>query len=156
MWKNITFHSMDPEHSFSAWEFSMGFFPKLILDKSMCFSLNKTHKPQKDIVIYVFKKKKKSTHGCLKQFFKRFLTKMPYFTSQEVGNPVQIMLNYEGFNPFYKTQSLFTWKLFKVVYWWYFYKFRHVTKWGCYSFFKLLIMLEYRLLLCDLGWKWCT
>ena len=29
-----------------------------------------------------------------------------------------------------------------------FYKFRFVTKWGCYSYFKLLIMLEY--LLCSL------
>ena len=30
-------------------------------------------------------------HGCLKQLFINFLTKMSYFTSQDVENPVQII-----------------------------------------------------------------
>ena len=31
------------------------------------------------------------THGCLKRLLIDFLTKMSYFTSQNVGNPVQII-----------------------------------------------------------------
>ena len=64
------------------------------------------------------------THGCLKRLFIDFLTKMSYFTSQNVGNPVQIIKYVElsRFQPILKlkvtfVESLFTLKPFKAVYW---------------------------------------
>ena len=65
-----------------------------------------------------------------------------------VGNPVQMIIyvKLSRFQLILKLQitfveSLFTSKPFIGD----FYKFRFVTKWGCYSYFKLLIMLEYQL-----------
>ena len=46
-------------------------------------------------------------HGCLNLSFIDFLTKMSHFTSQnEPRESNQIMLNYQGFNPFVKFKSL--------------------------------------------------
>ena len=89
-----------------------------------------------------------------------FLTKMSYFTSQEVDNPVQIIkkekLNCQDFKLFCKTQSLLL-KLYSLkiksrlkLLICDFYKYRLVTKWGCYSYFKLLIMLQISIMLFDL------
>ena len=65
-------------------------------------------------------------HGCLKLLFIDFLTKTSYFTSQEVGNPVQRITNVElsKFQPILQNsvtfvESLFTLKPLKVVYWWF-------------------------------------
>ena len=66
-------------------------------------------------------------HCCLKRLFiDFFLTKMSYVTSQNIGNPVQI-IKYVGlyrFQPILKlkatfVESWFTLKLFKAVYWWF-------------------------------------
>ena len=45
-----------------------------------------------------------SNHGCVKQMFIDFLNKMSYFTLQEVGNSVQIIIHVElsGFQPILK------------------------------------------------------
>ena len=65
-------------------------------------------------------------HGCLKRLFIYFLTKMLYYTSQEVGNPVQIIkymyVELSRFQPILRNavtfvESLFTLKPFKAVYW---------------------------------------
>ena len=63
-------------------------------------------------------------HGCLKRLFIDFSTKMSYFTSQNIGNPVQIIKNVElsRLQPILKLKvtfvvSLFTLKPFKAVYW---------------------------------------
>ena len=64
------------------------------------------------------------THGCLKRLFIEFLTKMSYFTSQNVENPVQIIKYVElsKFQSILKlkvtfVEHLFTLKPFKAVYW---------------------------------------
>ena len=44
-------------------------------------------------------------HGCLKRLFISFLTKLSYFTSQNVGNPVQI-IKYVELLRFHNIQKL--------------------------------------------------
>ena len=81
---------------------------------------------------------------------------MSYFTSQEVGNPMQIIKNVELSkfqailqNSVTFVESLFIQKPFKAVFC-DFYKFRLVTKWGRHSDFKLLIMLQMSIMLFEL------
>ena len=48
-------------------------------------------------------------HGCLKRSFIIIFTKMSYFTSQEVGNPVQVIkyVNLSRFQPILKLKVTF-------------------------------------------------
>ena len=82
----------------------------------------------------------KTMHGCLKRFLLIFLTKMSYCTSQNVGNPVQI-INYVELSRFQTILKRLLKRCLLV-------SFTNSDLWqneGAFHNFKLLIMLEYRL-----------
>ena len=63
------------------------------------------------------------THRCLKRLFIDFVTKMSYFTSQEVGNPVQMIkyVKISRWTTLLNLQVTFVERLFilKPFYWWF-------------------------------------
>ena len=92
-------------------------------------------------------------HGCLKRLFTEFFNKnVIYFTSQEVGNPVQEIkcVELSRFQPILKlsvtfVESLFTLMPYKPAYRWFVLIQICDQNEGAIHNFKSLIMLEYRL-----------